>query len=146
MACGKTLTLPTEREGTVTDIILDAEEKYDRNLDEVTTAKLPCYLLVKLDWTHSKPLEGLQELVIRVEPVTQSLQIQLCSRQRWENDPTMCETASASSDSSITHSPTTVPKAKQYLVSSLIWQPRPRAALVYSTFMWRYLVVQAGRR
>lgn len=66
--------------GVIVDIVLNPGEIYSKEAKEVVTTKLPLYLLVKLDWTQTTPLEGLQEAVIPVEPMTQTLQIQLAGK------------------------------------------------------------------
>ena len=66
--------------GVIVDVVLNPGEIYSKEAEEVATAKLPLYLLVKLDWTRTTPLEGLQEAVIPVEPMTQTLQIQLAGK------------------------------------------------------------------
>ena len=66
--------------GTIADIILHPEEEYDRHAEEIVTTRLPLYLLVKLDWTRTVPLEGLDVSVIPVEAITQTMQIQIAEK------------------------------------------------------------------
>ena len=74
------LDITNRARGIIVDIVLNPGEIYSKEAKEVVTTKLPLYLLVKLDWTQTTPLEGLQEAVIPVEPMTQTLQIQLAGK------------------------------------------------------------------
>jgi len=67
--------------GIIVDVILHPDEEYAKECEEVVTAKLPQYLLVKLDQTWTMPLESLRESVIPMEPMTQALQIQIAGRE-----------------------------------------------------------------
>lgn len=60
---------------TIMDIILHPEEEYQTDAEEITPVRQPLYLLVKLDWTSTTQLEGLDAHVISVEAITQSIQI-----------------------------------------------------------------------
>ncbi|KIM61897.1 hypothetical protein SCLCIDRAFT_120672 [Scleroderma citrinum Foug A] len=71
------LNITNGAQGIIVDIVLDPDKNYSSDAEEVVTTKLLLYLLVKLDWTQMTPLDGLEESVIPVESVTQTLQIQL---------------------------------------------------------------------
>lgn len=65
--------------GTVVDIILDPEEPPLTDDCIITLKYLPVYMLVKLSRTRANTLEGLEEAVVPVEPITKTFQIKLVS-------------------------------------------------------------------
>ncbi|THH14182.1 hypothetical protein EW146_g6117 [Bondarzewia mesenterica] len=64
--------------GEIVEIILDDEEpKPPAGVEEIRLAKLPAYILVKLDRTRAKSLDGLPDGVIPVVPAEKTFQVSL---------------------------------------------------------------------
>jgi len=86
---------------------------------------MPAYLLVKLSRTRATRLEGLDECVLPVEPVSTNYRIRVQAH---------------------THSPTIVRKGKRLYMSLLTSHLHPQEASISSIFTSHYHVVLVGKQ
>jgi hypothetical protein len=73
------LDLTNGSRGEIVDIILHPEEPPIGNNPIVILKYIPLYVLVKLERTRASTLEGLQDGVIPIEPVTSTFRVKMTS-------------------------------------------------------------------